>query len=230
MRRVFRSPSPAPRSSVCHRQSTGPSVRVRRAQNPLLEIRTSELSPSLWPLLYVLVLPTSGEFMRRLPQLKNLIIIRRRRARGIIPWPFRHHFLLKRRLASRRTGETFRLRRVRGTRRQKWFARGETPDNLCQLWEHKLFPRFQVGPSVRVRLSRRVYLGVRRRDDRLFTTGGAVEPERRGENEQPNMQEVTVGGQSILEAREEGGTREEPEEAAGGKFFSVTHLKLESGV
>ena len=134
-------------------QSTGPSVRVRRAQNPLLEIRTNERaeqSPSLWPLLYVLVLPTSGEFMRRLPQLKNLIIIRRRRARGIIPWPFRHHFLLKRRLASRRTGETFRLRRVRGTRRQKWFARGETPDNLCQLWEHKLFPRFQVGPSASV--------------------------------------------------------------------------------
>ena len=40
------------------------------------------------------------------------------------------------------------------------------------------------------------------------------------------MQEVTVGGQSILEAREEGGTREEPEEAAGGKFFSVTHLTV----
>ena len=39
------------------------------------------------------------------------------------------------------------------------------------------------------------------------------------------MQEVTVGGQSILEARE-GGTREEPEEAAGGKFFSVTHLTV----
>ena len=54
------------------------------------------------------------------------------------------------RLVSRRTGETFRLRRVRGTRRQKWLAHGETPDNLCQLGEHKLFPRFQVGPSASV--------------------------------------------------------------------------------
>ena len=55
----------------------------------------------------------------------------------------------------------------------------------------------------------------------------------RGENEQPNMQEVTVGGQTILEAEprrrgareREGGTGE----AAGGKFFSVTHLRFDAG-
>ena len=51
------------------------------------------------------------------------------------------------------------------------------------------------------------------------------------------MQEVTVGGQSILEGGSEAGRwggreggREGPEEAAGGKFFSVTHLTVSGRV
>ena len=124
MRRVFRSPSPAPRSSVCHSR---PVLLSASAVHKILCWRfertsRAEPSPSLRPLLYVLVLPTSGEFMLRLPQLKNLIIIRRGaaaafhgQARGIISRPFRNHFS-ERRLAWRGTDETFNPRRLRGTR------------------------------------------------------------------------------------------------------------------
>ena len=54
-------------------------------------------------------------------------------------------------------------------------VRGETTDNLCQPWEHKLFGRFQVGPSAcSIYLSRRLTF----HDRATGEGGGAVERER----------------------------------------------------